>query len=161
MIPMKKLVVCLLSPCLIAVAVTAAAPAEASTLSSAWSQSLRGFWEQEYRNTLQILRAGPRCEPGKNPDVLDEQSLTLTADRDPLDVQLRRSKALLANLRNARTTPTNDLGQIAKQLDELAARLRGVGEKRRQLISGTGHPPLRGGCFLLRRARVGAERSVF
>jgi hypothetical protein len=117
---MKKLVLCLLSQCLIAADANAAAPADAATLSPAWSQALRGFWEQEYRNTQQILQNGPRCEPGKNPYVLDEQSLTLTADRDPLDVQLRRSKALLANLRNARAAPTNDLGLIAKQLDELA-----------------------------------------
>jgi hypothetical protein len=132
---MKKLVLCLLTPCLIAADATAAAPADASTLSTAWTQALRGFWEQEYRNTQQILQNGPRCEPGKNPFVLDEQSLALTADRDPLDVQLRRSKALLASLRNA---STDDLGLIAKQLDELAtqadeARKTGDDKRSREL----------------------------
>ncbi|MCX6997056.1 MAG: hypothetical protein NTV49_08200 [Kiritimatiellaeota bacterium] len=130
---MKKLVLCLLSQGLIAAGATAAA--DAATASPVWAQALRGFWEQEYGRTRQGLQNGPRFEPGKNPYVLDEQSLTFTTDRDPLDVQLRRSKALLASLRAA---PTNDLGLMAQQLDELAiqadeARKTGDDKRSREL----------------------------
>ena len=100
----------------------AVVPQQAGALTSAdWSQILRGYWEREYDATVQSLRQGPRVEPGKNPHVLDEQSLILTTDRDPLDVQLRRSRALLASLATAHPAQPADPQSWAKQLDALAA----------------------------------------
>jgi hypothetical protein len=98
-----------------------AAPANAAADAQVWEQTLRGFWEQEYALTVQALHSGPRCEPGKSHYVLDEQSLLLTTDRDPIDVQLRRSTALLANLTKTAAPPLHDLDTFVRKAADISA----------------------------------------
>ena len=74
--------------------------------------------------TWQKLKNGPRCEAGKNPHILDEQSLILTTDRDPLDVQLRRTRALLASLAPANPKDRDLRAQQLNQIAERAEALR-------------------------------------
>jgi hypothetical protein len=117
---MKPFLTCIfLAICPLPAGAADVVPADTGAGSAAWSQLLRGFWLREYDMTWQKLKNGPRCEAGKNPHILDEQSLILTTDRDPLDVQLRRTRALLASL-----APANpkDRDLRAQQLDQIAAR---------------------------------------
>ncbi|MCF7734239.1 MAG: hypothetical protein K9N23_21330 [Akkermansiaceae bacterium] len=105
-----------------------APPVSAGMETQAWEKILRGFWEREYESTGQSLRNGPRGEPGHNPHVLDEQSLILTTDRDPMQVQLRRSRALLEHLRKTRPNGLNDPDGLVRKLDELASQAGDLGE---------------------------------
>ena len=57
------------------------------------------LWESECQMIENALKNGPRAEPGKNPHILDEQALVLSTDKDVLDVQLRRTRALLNHLK--------------------------------------------------------------
>lgn len=66
---------------------------------SPWKSAIRALWESEYSRIERGLRANRKVQPGSNPYVLDEQSLLLTTDKTPLDVQLRRTRALLAHLK--------------------------------------------------------------
>ena len=63
-----------------------------------WQQQVTAFAEARYQALEHGIKNGPRAVPGKNLSVLDEQALILTTDKDPLDVQLRRSHALLSHL---------------------------------------------------------------
>lgn len=92
----------------------AAEPADRS-----WEPAIQALWAQEYGRIEAGLKANKRCEPGKNPHVFDEQSLLLTTDKTPLDVQLRRTRALLANLVNMAGAP--DLRAIEKTVSDIAA----------------------------------------
>jgi hypothetical protein len=109
-----------LRPAALAVVLISCLPVVAAD-ALAWEQTLRGFWDQEYARTEQGLRSGPRCEPGRNPYVLDEQALLLTTDRDPVAVQLRRSNALLANLRKTGAPSLKDPDSFVRQLAEIAS----------------------------------------
>ena len=66
---------------------------------SSFKNPITGFWECQYQAIESGIRNGPRFEPGKNPHILDEQALILTTDKDPVDVQLRRTRALLTHLK--------------------------------------------------------------
>ena len=100
--------------------IAVSAPARAVSVDD-WQRVLRGYWEREYEATAQGVRQGPRAEPGKNPHVLDEQSLILATDRDPLDVQLRRTRALLACLSRRFANPAGPQRWV-NELDAIAAR---------------------------------------
>ena len=94
------------------------APATAAE-PSAWQQQVTAFAESQYQVMEQGIKNGPRAEPGKNPSVLDEQALILTTDKDPLDVQLRRSRALLTHL--ATTLHTTGLALLEADVGHIAA----------------------------------------
>ena len=78
------------------------------------------FWNAEFGRAT----GGERIEPGAKHWVLDEQSLLLKTDRDALDVQVRRTKALFANLKNQRNAP--DLKDIEAQFAALVGQAEAV-----------------------------------
>ena len=84
-----------------------------------WDSAIRSLWELEYGRAEAGLRDNRRVEPGKNGHVLDEASLLLTGDKSPLDVQLRRTRALLGNLAKMPGAP--DLRELEKRVGEIAA----------------------------------------
>ena len=86
---------------------------------SAWQKQVAAFWESQYQSIERGIKDGPRHEPGKNPYMLDEQALILTTDRDPVDVQLRRTRALLAHLDV--TLRVNGLVPLAAEVSKIAA----------------------------------------
>ena len=86
----------------------------------AWDAACRDFWESEYQVMVKNLSENRTIKPGANPWVYDENALFLNTDKDPLDVQLRRTRALLAHLKSA--TPSETLKHLGTQLDTLAAR---------------------------------------
>ena len=67
---------------------------------SALDAAYRNFWESEYRVMEKELRENHTVKPGENHLVVNENTLFLSTDKDPLDVQLRRTRALLAALRS-------------------------------------------------------------
>ena len=84
-----------------------------------WEPAIQALWASEYGRIEAGLKGNERCEPGKNPYVVDEQSLLLSADKSPLDVQLRRTRALLANL--AKMPGVADLRVFEKAVSDIAA----------------------------------------
>lgn len=62
---------------------------------------------------------------GHASQTFDKQSLILESDRDPLDVVLRRSKALIEDLRQMPDTP--NLSRLGRQLESLQAKALRVG----------------------------------
>jgi hypothetical protein len=93
----------------------------ATALSAAdlsWQKQVRAFWESQYQALESGIRDGPRAEPGKNPYLLDEQALILTTDKDPVDVQLRRTRALLSHLDTA--LQVKALAPLDAQLSKIA-----------------------------------------
>jgi hypothetical protein len=121
-------IACALVILLAASASRADAPAQPSAPSprNFYEPAVRALWEGLYGQFEAGLKKGPRSEPGKNPFVLDEQSLYLSTDKTPLDVQLRRTRALLADLRKM---PGGDqsatLAAIEKKVNDIAARASG------------------------------------
>jgi len=111
-----------------------------------WQNQVSAFWESQYQAMEGDIKNGPRYEPGKNPYLLDEQALILTTDKDPVDVQLRRTRALLSHLNAALqvkglTPLAAEVSKIAAEADsaratsqtaklhELYVRLRGITRK--------------------------------
>lgn len=88
-------------------------------MSAEWRKTVESFWESEYRVLERRLREGPRSEPGKNRHALDEQALYLTTDKDPLDVQLRRTRALVNHVKANRLARGVSLDSTA--LDRIAS----------------------------------------
>ncbi|MCX6872768.1 MAG: hypothetical protein NTW21_03025 [Verrucomicrobia bacterium] len=96
-------------------------PASAAEQAAAFAApATLAFWNAEYGRATE----GERIEPGSKPWVLDEQSLLLKTDRDALDVQMRRTKALFANLKTQRGAP--DLKAIEAQFAAIAGRAEAV-----------------------------------
>ena len=94
----------------------------AATVSAAefiWQNQLSAFAESQYQAMEHAIKNGPRAEPGKNPTILDEQALILTTDKDPLDVQLRRTRALLSHL--STTLHAKGLALLEADVGRLAA----------------------------------------
>jgi len=89
-----------------------------------WEPAIKALWADEYGQIEAGLKGDKRSEPGKNPYVLDEQSLVLTTDKSPLDVQLRRTRALLANLAKMPGGP--DLRGFEKTVNDIAAQSAGA-----------------------------------
>ena len=85
---------------------------------AAWDAACRGFWEAQYQVLERGLKDGSRSEPGKSHSMLDEQALFLTTDRDPLDVQLRRTRSLLAHLK--KTVRNQDFVPLETAVTEIA-----------------------------------------
>ena len=81
----------------------------------------RSVHEREYRYLQQQLAKRPdearRARLAR--ETFHPQALVLDTDRDPLDILLRRTEALLADLRAKPETPSLD--EEAKRLEELAA----------------------------------------
>ena len=77
----------------------------------------RDLWESEYQAMDRDLREHRTIKPGSNHRVFDENALLLNTDKDPLDVQLRRTRALLARLESGSAVET-----FAGEVEELAAR---------------------------------------
>jgi hypothetical protein len=96
----------------------------------AWDAAWRNFWEAEYHVMEKDLRENRSVKPGANQRVFDENALLLNTDKDPLDAQLRRTRALLAQLKPG--TPSETPQTIGQQIDELAAR----GEEARKVNDG-------------------------
>ena len=96
----------------------------------AWDTACRDFWEGEYQLMEKDLRDNRTVEPGANRNVFDENALLLKTDKDPLDVQLRRTRALLAALKSG-TAPVV-FKAVEKQVEVLAAR----GEEARKTNDG-------------------------
>ena len=86
---------------------------------SIWKKQQAAFWETQYHSLERGIKDGPRQEPGKNPFVLDEQALILTTDRDPVDVQLRRTRALLTHLITTLRVP--GLAPLEAEIRKIAA----------------------------------------
>jgi hypothetical protein len=92
--PFLSLVIVLLSlPC----AVVDAAPVTGGD--SIWQTQRSAFAEFHYQSIERSLNDGPRHHPGAPSFILDERALILTTDKDPVDVQLRRTRALLDHLK--------------------------------------------------------------
>ena len=91
-----------------------------SEAAAAMAPAIRAFWEAEYGRSTE----GERIEPGSKPWVLDEQSLLFKTDRDALDVQVRRTQALLANLKTQRGV--QNLKAIETQFATLAGQAEEV-----------------------------------
>ena len=64
----------------------------------AWSpeSDIKWFWEEQYDEMVRELPT--RTSPRRSEYILDEQALFMPGDRDPLDVVLRRTEALLSHL---------------------------------------------------------------
>jgi hypothetical protein len=86
---------------------------------SIWQKQQADFRESQYQSIERGIKDGPRHEPGKNPFILDEQALILTTDRDPVDVQLRRTRALLAHLKT--TLRVTNLAPLEAEITKIAA----------------------------------------
>ncbi len=84
-----------------------------------YEPAIRALWDGLYAQFEAGLKNGGRPEPGKSPFVLDEQSLCLSIDKTPLGVQLRRTRALLADLKKMPGAP--DLREIEKRVNDIAA----------------------------------------
>ena len=80
-------------------------------------------WQADYRSTEQAIRARA-ADPAKatedNADLLDAQAAILPTDRDPLDVALRRTAALLASIAKLDGAP--DLADASRELGTLKSR---------------------------------------
>ena len=72
-------------------------------------------WQDQYRRTEQRIRAGTGKQVPAS-QVLDRNILILDSDRNPLDVALRRTEALLRELKATSGTP--ELGGLVKRLAE-------------------------------------------
>jgi len=84
-----------------------------------WPQQIAAFWESQYQGLERGLKEGPRHEPGKSPFMLDEQALLLTTDKDPVDVQLRRTRGLLSHLKT--TLHAQGLAPLDAEVAQIAA----------------------------------------
>jgi hypothetical protein len=85
-------------------------------------ESLRADWATQYREiTAEIQRRALPAERGFDVSrVLDCQSLVFAEDRDTLDVIIRRTEALLADLQRNSESP--DLGGLKRQLADIKRR---------------------------------------
>lgn len=91
---------------------------------------LRSSWEQDYQYTKGLI-AGQGGDAGlftpgtEAPHVAHAQALIWSTDRCPLDVQLRRTAALLAKLKSmiqtqdSDATPEPHLGELGQQLETI------------------------------------------
>ncbi len=80
-------------------------------------------WRDQYRRTEQQIRAGTGKQVPAS-QVLDRNILILDSDRDPLDVALRRTEALLKELDAISGTP--GIGELEKRLNEIRSRESGT-----------------------------------
>ncbi|MFZ5828897.1 MAG: hypothetical protein ACOY3P_02370, partial [Planctomycetota bacterium] len=74
-------------------------------------------WRAEWNSLERSLEARgkqPYVDPRADPHLLDPQALLWPTDRDPLDVELRRAGALLADLK--RKPHTASLSQLETEL---------------------------------------------
>ncbi|MEI6178494.1 MAG: hypothetical protein WCS43_16505 [Verrucomicrobiota bacterium] len=112
-------------PCRATIALTLAwlaAAGRSDAAPQAWDGACKNLWESEYRLMERELRDHHTVTPGENHLVVNENALFLTTDKDPLDVQLRRTRALLASLRNA--VPP----EMLRSFEALAVRARETGK---------------------------------
>lgn len=87
--------------------------------------------QRQYATLWHDLKQIKRFAPVAH-QAFDRQALILETDRDPIDVVLRRTAALLDDLQ--RMTPAPDMNELARQLDQLhaeAARTAGRNDKAR------------------------------
>ncbi len=85
---------------------------------SSWQKQVTGFWESQYQSIERGIKDGPRYEPGKSPYVIDEQALILTTDKDPVGVQIRRTRALLSHLKT--TLRVTNLAPLEAEVSTIA-----------------------------------------
>jgi hypothetical protein len=114
---MKPVLSLVLMISLILSVVTRAAPVIG--VDSIWQKQQLAFREFQYQSIERGLKDGPRQEPGKGSFMLDERALILTTDKDPVDVQLRRTRALLAHLKT--TLRVTNLTPLEAEITKIAA----------------------------------------
>ena len=89
------------------------------------SQAATVIWDKEYNELyghiarLKKWRGVPRDRLRK--ETLDPQALTLPEDKDPLDIVLRRTGALLDHYKKKRALPAARLAKFARELRKLSA----------------------------------------
>ena len=114
---MKPVLSLVLMISLILSVVTRAAPVIG--VDSIWQKQQADFQESQYQSIERGIKDGPRHEPGKGSFILDERALILTTDKDPVDVQLRRTRALLAHLKT--TLRVTNLTPLEAEITKIAA----------------------------------------
>jgi hypothetical protein len=85
-----------------------------------WPKQVTALWESQCQALERGIKDGPRHEPGKSPFIIDEQALILTTDRDPVEVQLRRTRALLRHLNT--TLQVKGLAALEAEVAGIAAK---------------------------------------
>ena len=85
-------------------ATAASSSAAGQTSGHPWEPAVRGFWDGLYGQFEEGMKH--RVAPGTSPCIFDEQALYLSTDGGPLDVQLRRGAALIADLKKMPGVPT-------------------------------------------------------
>jgi len=87
--------------------------------------SVQQTWDQEYgelRGQIGRLKQADKNRRERlRAEVLDQQALVLPEDKDPLDVVLRRTKALVQYFRERGQLPATRLGEFETQLNQLNA----------------------------------------
>jgi hypothetical protein len=92
-------------------------------------EAVRADWAAQYRKLTEELEGKDALavRRGESPQVLDPQSLLRASDRDALDVIIRRTEALLADLQTEKKS--GDLAGLKKQLADIKKRAAGLVER--------------------------------
>jgi hypothetical protein len=83
-------------------------------------RAVRDDWSAQFREINEQIRRRGDSPARPEGAVLDPQSLLQAADRDALDVILRRTQALIADLETCAEKP--DLAELRKRLDSIRSR---------------------------------------
>jgi hypothetical protein len=76
-------------------------------------------WEAQYRQVEKQIADGAQKQPAPA-EMLDDNALILKTDRDPLDVAIRRIRALLTHLRKGKDAA--DRGTLEKEFGQIVQR---------------------------------------
>ena len=92
-------------------------------------EAVRADWAAQYRKLTEELEGKDALavRRGESPQVLDPQSLLRASDRDALDVIIRRTEALIADLQTEKKS--GDLAGLKKQLADIKKRAAGLVER--------------------------------